>query len=145
MPKVRAGWQGKYKLEKHEFYVAYHYALQYNDWLIQYNLLGNGVEGIKYDKDKVQTSPSGDTLEKTAIKRADIRDRMELVEQTAREADPVLYPWILKAVTNEGVTYNTLHNPSHPEDKQIPCGKNMYYAKRRKFYWLLSKKLMNEK
>ena len=58
------------------------------------------------------------------------------IEQTAIEADPELYPWILEGVTQDYATYRYLRDA-----KKMPCGKNMYYERRRRFYWLLSKKI----
>lgn len=56
-----------------------------------------------------------------------------MVEQTAIEADADLAHYILKAVT-EGLSY------SHLKARlEIPCGKDMYYDRYRRFFWLLSK------
>ncbi|WP_243157991.1 hypothetical protein [Aminipila terrae] len=65
-----------------------------------------------------------------------MRTKCEIIEQTAIEADPELYSWILKAVTTERVTYNYLKM-----NLNMPCGRKMYYDRRRFFYWLLSHKI----
>ena len=59
----------------------------------------------------------------------------KLVEQTAIETDPDISRYIIKAVTEKDITYNYLKMVM-----KIPCGQNMYYDRRRKFYCLLSKK-----
>ncbi|MDY4080120.1 MAG: hypothetical protein SOY97_00665, partial [Candidatus Metalachnospira sp.] len=69
--------------------------------------------------------------------RAELNRKCELVEQTAIEAAPEFYNYLLKAVTNEGITFNYLKSVM-----DIPCGRDMYYDRRRKFYWLMSKKLV---
>ena len=61
---------------------------------------------------------------------------VDLVERCAMEADPDLFKWIMWGVTNEDVTFNTLKAL-----KGIPCERDTYYDRRRKFYYLLSKKL----
>lgn len=48
------------------------------------------------------------------------------------EADQVLYNYILKAVTEE-LSYTYLKSKL-----KIPCGKDMYYDRYRRFFWLLS-------
>jgi hypothetical protein len=48
------------------------------------------------------------------------------------EADKDLYLYLLKAVT-EGLSYTHLKTKL-----DIPCGKDMYYDRYRKFFWLLS-------
>ena len=47
-------------------------------------------------------------------------------------ADPELYSYILKAVT-EGTTFVVLKSLYG-----IPCERDMFYDRRRKFYWVLS-------
>jgi hypothetical protein len=60
-------------------------------------------------------------------------ERMHLIEKAAREADRYLYDYILKAVT-EDLSYTYLKSKM-----DIPCGKDMYYDRYRKFFWLLNK------
>ena len=55
-----------------------------------------------------------------------------MVEQAAIEAEPELYSYILKAVT-ENLTFVVLKNVYG-----IPCERDMFYDRRRKFYWVLS-------
>jgi hypothetical protein len=73
-----------------------------------------------------------DLTAKYATLRAQYAEKIALVEDTALEADPVLYKYILKAVT-EGLSY-----PYLKTNMNIPCGKDMYYDRYRRFFWLLS-------
>lgn len=59
--------------------------------------------------------------------------KMQLVEETAICTDRELYSYILAAVT-EGRSYTYLRGV-----KGIPCGKDYFYERYRKFFWLLSK------
>lgn len=140
MPNVRAGWKEKYKLSKHEFYMAYHYALQFYEWQSEYNNL-IGIRGVNCDNERVDSSGAGDPTSTVAMRRAILREKMDLVINTAKETDPYLYPWILKAVTHESVTFKYLKTAPHDGDISIPCEKDMYYDRRRKFYWLLAHKI----
>lgn len=56
-----------------------------------------------------------------------------MVKQAAIDADPDLYPYILKAVTEE-LSFTYLKTKPN-----IPCGKDMYYDRFRRFFWLLDK------
>ena len=107
MPDVRPINEKKYEISKHRF-----------------------IEGSR------SSGESGSATEHLVIRRMKLRERCELIEQTAIEADPDLYPYILEGVTAEYASYKYLR-----QVKEIPCGKNMYYDRRRKFYWLLSKKI----
>ena len=55
-------------------------------------------------------------------------DRINLIEQTAHEADSYLYEYIIKGVT-EGKSYTYLKTVMG-----IPCGRDMYYDRYRKFF-----------
>lgn len=68
-----------------------------------------------------------------AVNKAYYADRIELIERTAVEADKYLCAYILKAVT-EGLSYTYLKSKL-----KIPCGRDMYYDRYRKFFWLLNK------
>lgn len=136
MPDVRPLNEDKYKISKHKFLEVYHFCLQYHEWIdeLEKGVTTKGTGNMDgMPKGKGETSSSTEAL---AIRRAELRRKCELVEQTAIETDPDLYPWILKAVTNEGASYKWLKNRLH-----IPCSRNTYYERRRKFYWLLSKKI----
>lgn len=62
-----------------------------------------------------------------------LSDYMRMVEQSAMAADPELYSYILKAVT-EDLTFGTLKSLY-----DIPCERDMFYDRRRKFYWVLDR------
>lgn len=61
---------------------------------------------------------------------------MNLIEEAAKEADRILQKYILLAVTQEDASYQHLRT-AH----QMPCGRKMFYDRRRRFYWLLDKKV----
>ena len=132
MPRRRTEYKGKYKLDKHEFNIAYHHALMYQSWLSEYNALADPSTGLRYDKDFIQNANLPDLTEKNGIRRAELRKKMEVVEQAAIETDPDLYQYILMGVTFEDMTFDILQTKH-----KIPCARNTYYDRRRRFYWLL--------
>ena len=125
----------KYNISKHRFAELYNFCLQYNEW----------KDELKYKTDNVASPVITDmptahnnesNVEALALRRKQLLDKCKLVEQTAIETDPDLYQYILKAVTTEYVTYNYLQTIMN-----IPCSRNTYYDRRRKFYFLLSQKM----
>ena len=76
-----------------------------------------------------------DATQQLAIRRVQLARNCELIEQTALETDPDIYQYLLKAVTDENVSYRYLEMIMG-----IPCSRNTYYDRRRKFYWLLSQR-----
>ena len=128
-------YTGKYNLTKNEFLSAYYYAMRYHEWKDKYDSLADNLGAIGYDG-----LPKGNTLgnptEKIGSMMVDIKAKVDKIEQTVMETDKSLYQYILKAVTNEGITYNYLQTVMN-----IPCSRGTFYDRRRKFYYLLSQKI----
>lgn len=124
--------KNKYYIDKHRYYELKHFCLQYNEWKKSYTSCCEAIIfASRYDVMPSDHTP-GDLTAKYAIKRAQYAERIKLIEKTAKDADDFLYPYILKAVT-EGLSY-----PYLKTRLDIPCGRDMYYDRYRKFFWLLS-------
>lgn len=137
MPDIRAelSQKNKWWISKHAFYTAYHYALQYDDWKCEYNALDGAVGAVKVDG-MPHSTEVGNPTPSIGMRRAELAEKMRLIEDTVREVDEFLYPWLIVAVTKEGVNFNYLQTMMN-----IPCCKNVYYNKRRHFYYILCKKM----
>ena len=122
--------KNKYWLPKHRYYELRHYCLQYPDWKDLYFRTEPrlSVGAHRWSAQKFPGDPTG----KLALLRAECSRNMELVERVAKESDGYIYTWLLKAVT-EDVPFSALQTVYG-----IPCGKDMFYDRYRKFYWLLS-------
>ena len=124
--------KNKYYIDKHRYYELKHFCLQYNEWKKVYvSCCESIIFTSRFDKMPSDSSP-GDLTAKYAMKRAQYGERIKMIEDLARQADEFLYPYILKAVT-EGLSYTYLKTRM-----SIPCGRDMYYDRYRKFFWLLS-------
>ena len=114
-----------------------------------YNISGNRYRELKYfcrqyrekqsllrsitEVSSPPLSGSGrlsDKTASTAIRRTELQRDLELIEQTAIEADAEIYTYILSNVA-DGVPLEYLG---------IPVGRRKFYEARRKFFYLLSKK-----
>ena len=125
--------KNKYWIDKHRHYELKHFCLQYPTWKKAYIDLNNMGISISTAERVPSNNLPGDPTAKRAIAKAQLTERIEMVENIAREADDYLWRYILKAVT-ENLSY------THLKAKfDIPCGKDMYYDRYRKFFWLLSK------
>lgn len=124
--------KNKYYIEKHRYYELKHFCLQYNEWKKAYvSCCESIIFTSRFEKMPTDNMP-GDLTAKYAMKRAQYGERIKMIEGLAKEADEFLYPYILKAVT-EGLSYTYLKTKM-----SIPCGRDMYYDRYRKFFWLLS-------
>lgn len=120
-----------YYISKHRFYELQHFCLQYPDWkkqlvalspLRQPSIVARAVKADGYCR----------PTEQIAIARTTLCTNIKLVEDVAHETDPVLERYLLKAVT-EGFGFDYLKTVM-----AIPCERDMYYARYRKFFYLLS-------
>lgn len=130
--RAKISEKNKYYVDKHRYYELKHFCLQYQEWKKAYE---SCTESIIFTS-KYNGMPSSDTpsdlTAKYATLRAQYAEKIELVERIAMEADDFLYPYLLKAVT-EGLAYTYLKGKM-----DIPCGRDMYYDRYRKFFWLLN-------
>lgn len=132
--KIRAeiSQKNKYWIDKHRHYELKHFCLQYPSWRKAYiDCLDCDVPMVMIDGAQQQDGLY-DPMTTRATTRAHYSKRMQLLEQVAKDADKYLWQYILKAVT-EGLSYTYLKTKMG-----IPCGKDMYYDRYRRFFWLLS-------
>lgn len=124
--------RNKYWIDKHRHYELKHFCLQYPEWKKNYADFNNLSIPLSMIERVSTSSLPGDPTAKRAIMKAHYSEKMELLERVAKEADNYLHDYILKAVT-EGLSYTYLKTRLN-----IPCGRDLYYDRYRKFFWLLS-------
>lgn len=125
--------KNKYWIDKHRHYELKHFCLQYPEWKRIYATLDNANIPLSM-MDRLPTSNiPGDPTAKRALMKTYYAERIKLIEKIALESDLYLHKYILKAVT-EGLSYTYLK-----ARLDIPCGRDMYYDRYRRFFWLLSK------
>jgi uncharacterized glyoxalase superfamily metalloenzyme YdcJ len=129
-------YTGKYPMTRNQLRHAKAHAYRYHEWRDEYEALEDTSRGIRYDQDRVETSGDFDPVESAGIRRAELSKKIEIIEQTAMEADKDLFQWILQGVTDEFASYKYLRMI-----KGIPCSYNTYYDKIHRFYYLLSQKI----
>jgi len=147
MPRIRPEYKGKYRLEPDEFYAAYYFALRYDRLRAEVEEAkrhGSNVElpkGTLYGQSRKNTSAISKPTERQAIALAqrDLQARAQIgkIEKAAREAaagaGEAFRKCLLYGVTHKAVTYAWLER-----HMSIPSGRDMYYDRRRRFYWLLN-------
>lgn len=125
--------KNKYYIDKHRYYELKHFCLQYPTWKKLHSeidgLVSCTYDPVRFSKSNIPSDPTS----KLAEERLLYLDRMKIVEQTAIAADSDLASYILKSVT-EGLSYTYLKTKL-----EMPCGRDMYYDRYRRFFWLLDK------
>ncbi len=122
--------RNKYHLSKHRYLELKHFCLQYPEWKQRLRELTD-ISATEIER-PVSGQISNET-ERIAIERVMLQNKIDLVERTCMETDRALWYWLLLGVTEER-TYEYLSTML-----DIPCGRNTYYDRYRRFYWLLAK------
>lgn len=129
--------KNKYWIDKNRFYELKYFCLQYPLWKRAYEDL-DGLRICSYDLSKVsRSSIQNDAIGECVEERSLYFERINVVEKAAIEADPYLASYILKAVT-EGLSFDYLKTRL-----EIPCCRDTYYDRYRRFFWLLDSKKRN--
>ena len=134
--KIRAeiSEKNKYWISRHRYYELKHFCLQYPTWKKAYAALDElTIKSPLYLEKIASNTEISDPTAKYALMKVYYSERMDMLKKVAIETDKDLYIYILKAVT-EDLSFNYLKTKLN-----IPCGKDMYYDRYRKFFWLLSK------
>lgn len=123
----------KYWIERHRYYELKHFCLQYLTWKRALQAL----DGLNKPNNDLNAYLSSNTHSDPTAKEAEARlfytERIEMVEHLVEETDSELSSYILKGVT-EAASFDYLKNTLG-----IPCSKDTYYDRYRKFFWLLDK------
>lgn len=101
----------QYEEKKRELHKSYGLGAVVNDGMPKGNLPGNPTE-------------------RAAIRNVMLQRDIELIEQTAMEADSEIYRWLIKNITEE-ISYEWLN---------VPIGRRQFYELRRYFFYLLAQK-----
>ena len=127
-------YKGALKLSKPEYLSAKYYALRYGDWLQEYNALSSSVSSVVLDG-MPHGSGVGNPTEGLAIRRAEIKKKLDLIEKTAEEADKEFSKFILRrAINDESFERMNLNDGLY-------CSQRTFYRKMHAFYYLLARRI----
>lgn len=125
--RAKLSKRNKWWIPKHRYYELKHFCLQYPEYKREANDI------FVMDKTGcIRSTEWSDPTGNTVCRSEAARRKMQLIEECSRMASEELSGYILRAVT-EGLSYVTLemmHN--------IPCGRDMFYDRVRKFFFILS-------
>ena len=133
--KIRAeiSEKNKYWIDKHRHYELKHFCLQYPEWKRAYATFDDASVPLSTIDSAPTSNLPGDPTAKRAMMKTYYSEKIDLIERIAIETDRYLYTYLLRAVT-ENLSYTYLKSRL-----KIPCGRDMYYDRYRRFFWLLSK------
>ena len=101
-------------------------------WMAELDDARDTATAIRYDKDKIQTSPNGDMVFNAASRAIQISEKVQLIDGIIQMcADDLEY--FLRLGVCYGLTFNQL------KSKGMPCEHKKYYEMRRRYYYELSR------
>ena len=124
--------KNKYWIDKHRYYELKHFCLQYPEWKKTYSYIDDAAVPLSMIEHIPTSNIPSDPTTKRALLKFYYSERIKLIEKTAMDTDPYLYSYIIKGIT-EGLSYTYLKSKLG-----IPCGRDMYYDRYRRFFWLLN-------
>ena len=130
--RAKISEKSKYYIDKHRYYELKHFCLQYPGWKKAYSELIEYGAAISSINNEFRNNEISDPTAKIAMMKVYCMDRIEMIEKAAMATDKYLYKYIILAVT-EGHSYTYLKTRL-----DIPCSRDTYYERYRKFFWLLS-------
>lgn len=117
-----------YNISRAKYSELKYFCMQYSEKLQELSQ-GYGIRAAVSDGMPKGNIP-GNPTEQVAIRNIMLKKDVELIEQTAIEADSDIYKWLLKNVT-EGIGYDYL---------DVPKSRNRFYDSRKYFFYLLAQK-----
>lgn len=134
MPHNRAPKKGaKYYLPKYEYKTVVAFCFQYPELKRKLRDI-DGFHAVVNDG-MPHASGASNPTESDAIKRAEIQNKIDLIENVTKEQTGILYKWMIQGITDETMTYTRLRNQG------IPVGKNLYSEMRRRVYYHIAQRL----
>lgn len=117
-----------YNISRAKYNELKYFCMQYDEKKQELHR-GYGLNAIVSDG-MPRGSQAGNPVERAAIRNATLQADIELIEQTAMEADADIYRWLIKNVA-EGIGYDYL---------DVPMCRADFYGLRKYFFYLLSQK-----
>ena len=106
---------------------------QYPDWINELKYHTDTVGSKEITDMPISPHNNSDQTGNLAVHRVELQKKCELIKQTAIEADPELYQFIIKSVCYE-VPVHYLQSV-----EGMACSTAAFYDKRRYFFYLLDK------
>ena len=123
--------KNKYYIPKEAYLTAIHYSLQYPLWDAEVQDARDTSTAIRYDKDKVQTSPNGDMIYNAATRAIELSKKIDLINEVISQCAEGMDYFIRLGVCY-GLTFDQL------KERGMPCERDMYYRIRQRYYYELS-------
>ena len=128
--------KSKYYLPPKQYCYAVSFALMRDEWEAEIKSLRDQSRAIRYDVDKVQTTPELSPTEAASIEILELWGKVEKIDATIAEVSEGLDNYIKLAVCN-GFTFTQLTNGKY----RMPLNANKFGEIKHRFYYSLFNKI----
>lgn len=126
--------KNKYYIPKEDYLTAIHYSLRYPLWLAELDDARDTSTAIRYDKDKVQTTPSGDMVYNAATRAIELSKKVDMIDSLIQQcARGKIMERFLRLGVCYGLTFDQL------KQRDMPYERTAYYQMRQRYYYELSR------
>lgn len=126
--------KNKYYISKHRYYELKHFCMQYPEWKHELSSIDGISSRSTGTSEHVNNGRVSKPTEIYAEARMFYEQRIQMVEDAAtRATDDIFGKVLVMAVTNE-ISYEQMAARG-----LVHCGKDLWYAAYRRFFWILDK------
>ena len=125
--------KNKYWIPREKYYELLYFSRQYSTMRQEIRELRTAYPVLNCDE-HVTCSDISDPVMSAATRIEELRGKMKLIEDTAMEAGPDIYKWLLIGVTTER-SFDFLNKKLN-----MPASRNTYYDRYRKYFYYLAQK-----
>lgn len=126
--------KSRYYMHRDYYIMTLRYALCYKSWKAELSTSADTNQGVRYDREKVDSSGSYDMTSETAIRRAELSQKVKEIDDILSEVAPGLEYYIRLSVCY-GFSYPELNRQG------MPLNRNEYSVIRQHFYYELYKRI----
>lgn len=125
--------RNKYWIPKYRFLELKYFCLQYPEWKREYRILQTSIATSSTNSEIKTQQEFQDPTGNLAVRLEKLNSKISLVGKIAKMSDPEIGDYVLLAVT-EGLSFVNLKMMY-----EIPCERDMYYDRYRRFFWLMDR------
>lgn len=125
--------RNKYWIPKYRFLELKYFCLQYPEWKREYRILQTSIDTSSTNSEIKTQQEFQDPTGNLAVRLEKLNSKISLVGKIAKMSDSEIGDYVLLAVT-EGLSFVNLKMMY-----EIPCERDMYYDRYRRFFWLMDR------
>ena len=126
----------RYNISKRRYLELINFCMQYPEWRAELEYTQDALKSPTMSG-MPRSGEMSDTTSNLAVKRIDLQIKCELIEQLAIKCCPDAYRELIKNVSEECYSYESMENKLMHTGDIMPISKYEFYGCRKLFFFLL--------